>query len=74
MGLEGRHQEQICGVISYRIDNMVDGVAAWSNDMKSLELTISRKMLGFLSFMVAIVLVKKDLMGFWIQRKDLPTF
>lgn len=60
------------GIISYRIDNMVDGPGAWSNDMKSLELTISRKTLGWFILHGGYRISEKrfDVVG-GLQRKDL---
>ena len=38
-------------LLSYRIDNMTDTPgAAWSNDMKALELNVSRKMFNYFVF------------------------
>ena len=58
--------------VSYRIDNMVDGPGAWSQDMKALELNLSRRMFDLLVLHGGYRVSEKrfDPIGN-IQRKDL---
>jgi len=72
--------------LSYRIDNMVDAPAAsWSNDMKSLELNISRKIFDWpiihgayriseKRFEVVSGLERKDLLQRFDISLELPLF